>query len=296
MKIESTFFSMLAMLALVSCSHEKSDATGVFEAPMTTVSAETSGKILSINASEGDLVCAGNQLLLIDTVQLFLKQRLLESQRQTASAVLSDAKTQTESLRMQQEQLRKEQARLDRLVKAGAATPQQKEQIDNNILTLEWQIKALEENISDANAAHQGNAASLDIQIESVKDLIRRCHVTSPSSGTIVARYVEEGEVVAEGMPLFKQIDLNKIYLRAYFEGRRMSEVKLGRMVKLRTLFGGNEREYDGTISWISPESEFTPKSIMTSDDRSNLVYAVKITVENDGFLRNGLYGEVWLK
>ena len=287
---------MLAMLALVSCSHEKSDATGVFEAPMTTVSAETSGKILSINASEGDLVCAGDQLLLIDTVQLFLKQRLLESQRQTASAVLSDAKTQTESLRMQQEQLRKEQARLDRLVKAGAATPQQKEQIDNNILTLEWQIKALEENISDANAAHQGNAASLDIQIESVKDLIRRCHVTSPSSGTIVARYVEEGEVVAEGMPLFKQIDLNKIYLRAYFEGRRMSEVKLGRMVKVRTLFGGNEREYDGTISWISPESEFTPKSIMTSDDRSNLVYAVKITVENDGFLRNGLYGEVWLK
>ena len=287
---------MLAMLALVSCSHEKSDATGVFEAPMTTVSAETSGKILSINASEGDLVCAGDQLLLIDTVQLFLKQRLLESQRQTASAVLSDAKTQTESLRMQQEQLRKEQARLDRLVKAGAATPQQKEQIDNNILTLEWQIKALEENISDANAAHQGNAASLDIQIESVKDLIRRCHVTSPSSGTIVARYVEEGEVVAEGMPLFKQIDLNKIYLRAYFEGRRMSEVKLGRMVKVRTLFGGNEREYDGTISWISPESEFTPKSIMTSDDRSNLVYAVKISVENDGFLRNGLYGEVWLK
>lgn len=296
MKIESTIFSMLAMLALVSCSHEKSDATGVFEAPMTTVSAETSGKILSINASEGDLVCAGDQLLLIDTVQLFLKQRLLESQRQTASAVLSDAKTQTESLRMQQEQLRKEQARLDRLVKAGAATPQQKEQIDNNILTLEWQIKALEENISDANAAHQGNAASLDIQIESVKDLIRRCHVTSPSSGTIVARYVEEGEVVAEGMPLFKQIDLNKIYLRAYFEGRRMSEVKLGRMVKVRTLFGGNEREYDGTISWISPESEFTPKSIMTSDDRSNLVYAVKISVENDGFLRNGLYGEVWLK
>ena len=287
---------MLALLALVSCSPEKSDATGVFEAPMTTVSAETSGKILSINASEGDLVCAGDQLLLIDTVQLFLKQRLLESQRQTASAVLSDAKTQTESLRMQQEQLRKEQARLDRLVKAGAATPQQKEQIDNNILTLEWQIKALEENISDANAAHQGNAASLDIQIESVKDLIRRCHVTSPSSGTIVARYVEEGEVVAEGMPLFKQIDLNKIYLRAYFEGCRMSEVKLGRMVKVRTLFGGNEREYDGTISWISPESEFTPKSIMTSDDRSNLVYAVKITVENDGFLRNGLYGEVWLK
>ncbi len=287
---------MLAILALVSCSHEKSDATGVFEAPMTTVSAETSGKILSINASEGDLVCDGDQLLLIDTVQLFLKQRLLERQRQTASAVLSDAKTQTESLRMQQEQLRKEQARLDRLVKAGAATPQQKEQIDNNILTLEWQIKALEENISDANAAHQGNAASLDIQIESVKDLIRRCHVTSPSSGTIVARYVEEGEVVAEGMPLFKQIDLNKIYLRAYFEGRRMSEVKLGRMVKVRTLFGGNEREYDGTISWISPESEFTPKSIMTSDDRSNLVYAVKITVENDGFLRNGLYGEVWLK
>lgn len=296
MRIESTIFSMLAILALVSCSHEKSDATGVFEAPTTTVSAETSGKILSINASEGDLVCAGDQLLLIDTVQLFLKQRLLESQRQTASAVLSDAKTQTESLRMQQEQLRKEQARLERLVKAGAATPQQKEQIDNNILTLEWQIKALEENISDANAAHQGNAASLDIQIESVKDLIRRCHVTAPANGTVIARYVEEGEVVAEGMPLFKQIDLNKIYLRAYFEGRRMSEVKLGRMVKVRTLFGGNEREYDGTISWISPESEFTPKSIMTSDDRSNLVYAVKISVENDGFLRNGLYGEVWLK
>ena len=296
MRIESTVFSILALLTLASCSHEKSDATGVFEAPMTTVTAETSGKILNIHTSEGDAVCAGDQLLLVDTIQLSLKQRLLQSQRQTASAVLSDAKTQTESLRMQQEQLRKEQTRLERLVKAGAATSQQKEQIDNNIRTLEWQIKALEENISNANVAHQGNAASLDIQIESVKDMIRRCHVTSPANGTVIARYVEEGEVVAEGMPLFKLIDLNRIYLRAYFEGSRMSEVKLGGKVEIRTLFGGNERKYDGTIIWISPESEFTPKSIMTSDDRSNLVYAVKISVENDGLLRNGLYGEVWLK
>ena len=296
MRIESIIFSVLALLAFASCSHEKSDATGVFEAPMTTVTAETSGKILSINVSEGDVVYSGDQLLLVDTIQLTLKQRLLESQRQTASSGLSDARTQTKSLRMQKEQLCKEQARLDRLVKAGAATPQQKEQIDHNILALEWQIKALEENISGANATHRGNVASLDIQIESVKDMIRRCHVTSPSNGTVTARYVEEGEVVAEGMPLFKLIDMNRISLRAYFEGGRMSDVKLGGKVEIRTLFGGNERKYDGTIIWISPESEFTPKSIMTSDDRSNLVYAVKISVENDGLLRNGLYGEVWLK
>ena len=86
--------------------------------------------------------------------------------------------------------------------------------------------------------------------------MICRCHVTAPANGTVIARYVEEGEVVAEGMPLFKLIDLNRIYLRAYFEGSRMSEVKLGGKVRIRTLFGGNEREYDGTISWISPESE----------------------------------------
>ncbi len=287
---------VLAVMAIWSCQENASDATGVFDGPSVTVSAETQGKILEIDVEEGDVVQPGDCMLLIDTVQLALQLKLLESRKRTAAMAMTDVKTQTESLRMQLDYMRIEQSRVARLVAAGAATQQQKEQIDNNILSLEWQIKALEENIAIANESNSGNIESLDIQIESVRDMIGRCHVNSPTAGTVTALYVGKGETVAQGMPLVRLVDMDRIFLRAYFEGRRMADVKLGGKVRVRTMFGGNEREYEGRIVWISSESEFTPKSVMTSDDRSNLVYAVKISVENDGFLKTGMYGEVWLE
>lgn len=287
---------VLAVMAIWSCQENASDATGVFDGPSVTVSAETQGKILEIDVEEGDVVQPGDCMLLIDTVQLALQLKLLESRKRTAAMAMTDVKTQTESLRMQLDYMRIEQSRVARLVAAGAATQQQKEQIDNNILSLEWQIKALEENIAIANESNSGNIESLDIQIESVRDMIGRCHVNSPTAGTVTALYVGKGETVAQGMPLVRLVDMDRIFLRAYFEGRRMADVKLGGKVRVRTMFGGNEREYEGRIVWISSESEFTPKSVMTSDDRSNLVYAVKISVENDGFLKAGMYGEVWLE
>lgn len=287
---------VLAVMAIWSCKENASDATGVFDGPSVTVSAETQGKILEIDVEEGDVVQPGDCMLLIDTVQLALQLKLLESRKRTAAMAMTDVKTQTESLRMQLDYMRIEQSRVARLVAAGAATQQQKEQIDNNILSLEWQIKALEENIAIANESNSGNIESLDIQIESVRDMIGRCHVNSPTAGTVTALYVGKGETVAQGMPLVRLVDMDRIFLRAYFEGRRMADVKLGGKVRVRTMFGGNEREYEGRIVWISSESEFTPKSVMTSDDRSNLVYAVKISVENDGFLKTGMYGEVWLE
>lgn len=287
---------VLAVMAIWSCQENASDATGVFDGPSVTVSAETQGKILEIDVEEGDVVQSGDCMLLIDTVQLALQLKLLESRKRTAAMAMTDVKTQTESLRMQLDYMRIEQSRVARLVAAGAATQQQKEQIDNNILSLEWQIKALEENIAIANESNSGNIESLDIQIESVRDMIGRCHVNSPTAGTVTALYVGKGETVAQGMPLVRLVDMDRIFLRAYFEGRRMADVKLGGKVRVRTMFGGNEREYEGRIVWISSESEFTPKSVMTSDDRSNLVYAVKISVENDGFLKTGMYGEVWLE
>lgn len=287
---------VLAVMAIWSCQENASDATGVFDGPSVTVSAETQGKILEIDVEEGDVVQPGDCMLLIDTVQLALQFKLLESRKRTAAMAMTDVKTQTESLRMQLDYMRIEQSRVARLVAAGAATQQQKEQIDNNILSLEWQIKALEENIAIANESNSGNIESLDIQIESVRDMIGRCHVNSPTAGTVTALYVGKGETVAQGMPLVRLVDMDRIFLRAYFEGRRMADVKLGGKVRVRTMFGGNEREYEGRIVWISSESEFTPKSVMTSDDRSNLVYAVKISVENDGFLKTGMYGEVWLE
>lgn len=287
---------VLAVMAIWSCQENASDATGVFDGPSVTVSAETQGKILEIDVEEGDVVQPGDCMLLIDTVQLALQLKLLESRKRTAAMAMTDVKAQTESLRMQLDYMRIEQSRVARLVAAGAATQQQKEQIDNNILSLEWQIKALEENIAIANESNSGNIESLDIQIESVRDMIGRCHVNSPTAGTVTALYVGKGETVAQGMPLVRLVDMDRIFLRAYFEGRRMADVKLGGKVRVRTMFGGNEREYEGRIVWISSESEFTPKSVMTSDDRSNLVYAVKISVENDGFLKTGMYGEVWLE
>lgn len=286
----------LPIFAVTACNQPKADATGFFEARTVTISSEVDGRILSINVKEGDKVESGQELVLIDTLKYSIQKRQLLATRQTLGQTSVNSSVQTGALKVEIEQLEREKQRIDNLLAVGAATYKEREQVEMRINSLKKQIMAAEETIINTNAAASGNMEVNAIQIESIDHLLDRCHIKSPLSGTIVSTYAEAGEVTGSGHPLLKISDLEDVWLMAYFPGSKMASIQLGQKVRVKTLYGGDvEREYEGKITWISSESQFTPKSIPTNDDRSNIVFAVKVSIKNDGSVRSGLNGEVWL-
>lgn len=294
----ASIFTLLCLpiFAVTACNQPKADATGFFEARTVTISSEVDGRILSINVKEGDKVESGQELVLIDTLKYSIQKRQLLATRQTLGQTSVNSSVQTGALKVEIEQLEREKQRIDNLLAVGAATYKEREQVEMRINSLKKQIMAAEETIINTNAAASGNMEVNAIQIESIDHLLDRCHIKSPLSGTIVSTYAEAGEVTGSGHPLLKISDLEDVWLMAYFPGSKMASIQLGQKVRVKTLYGGDvEREYEGKITWISSESQFTPKSIPTNDDRSNIVFAVKVSIKNDGSVRSGLNGEVWL-
>lgn len=182
------------------------------------------------------------------------------------------------------------------MLRDGAATTKQRDDIESQIRILEGQLSATLSTLDKNTATINDNAAAMEAQIELLSDRIAKCKIVSPVSGTVLVKYAEAGELATAGKPLMKVADLDNIYLRAYFTSDYLASIKLGDKVTITADFGGEERyNYEGRIAWISSESEFTPKTIQTPDSRANLVYAVKIAVKNDGKLKIGLAGEVSL-
>lgn len=285
------------LLLAVSCSKEKDyDATGIFEATTVTVSAETSGKILNFNKVEGDSINMGEILAEVDSTILVLQREQLHSQRLSAESNSPDISAQLASLRTQISHQENECARIGRLYADGAATQKQQDDAQALLATLKAQKDALLSTLTKSQSSISDNSAAILYQKEQIGEQIAKCRVTAPLTGTILTKYSEAGEFAAPGKPLCKIADLNKIYLRAYFTASQLASIKLGQKVTVIADFGGDEQyEYPGTITWIAEESEFTPKSIQTKDSRANLVYAVKVAVNNDGRLKLGQYGEVRL-
>lgn len=189
-----------------------------------------------------------------------------------------------------------EKRRIERLLADGAATAKQLDDINAAVAILKDRIAAQESTLRNSTASIDESASAIQSQIERITDQISDCYITSPIAGTVLAKYCQAGEYVVPGKPLMKVADLSKIYLRAYFTSAQLADIRLGQEVTVVADFGGDKLyEYPGTITWISSESEFTPKNIQTQDSRSNLVYAVKIAVKNDGRLKIGGYGNVKL-
>lgn len=298
MKTDIIFPILVASaLTLTGCDQPKADATGVFEAHTVTVSSEVNGRILALNVKEGDKVTKDQELALIDTLQYSIQRKQLVAARQTLDQTSVSTNVQTGAIEVQIEQLEREKQRVENLIAVGAATRRQKEQIETQIAALKKQIQAANQTIVNTNNATSGHKNVNDIQIEAMDQLLDRCHVKAPLSGTVMSTFAEQGEVAGTGHPLLKISNLDDVWLMAYFPGSKMSSIELGQKVKVNSLYGGdNENVYEGTIAWIASESQFTPKSVPTSDERANIVYAVKIKINNDGKVRPGLSGEVWLK
>lgn len=290
------YFAFLTII-LTGCDNTPDyDATGIFEATTVTVSAETSGKILSLDIAEGDSIDSGKTIAVIDTALLVLQQKQLESQRLSARSSAPDIVAQVASLRTQTAHQKNECERLRRLLDDGATTRKKYDDAVAQLNVLNGQLTALMSTLGKSRSSISDNAIAIMYQVEQVEEQIEKSVVRSPLTGTILIKYAEQGEFTTPGRPICKIADLNNIYLRSYFTASQLADIKIGQKVTVIADFGGDRQyEYPGKIVWIAQESEFTPKSIQTIDSRANLVYAVKVAVKNDGRLKLGQYGEVRL-
>lgn len=286
-----------AVVLAASCGTEAEfDAQGTFEATEVVVSSEAMGRILNFEVEEGMAVEANQMVGAIDSVQLHLQRKQLVAQQSALLDSRPDVKKQVAALREQIAKQNEELRRVENMLKDGAATKKQKDDIEAQIRILERQLDATLSTLDKNTSTINNNSAALEAQIAALDDRISKCRIISPVGGTVLVKYAEAGELASVGKPLMKIADLDNIYLRAYFTSDQLAKVNLGDEVKVVADFGGEERyDYTGRVAWISSESEFTPKTIQTKDSRANLVYAVKIAVENDGRLKIGLAGEVVL-
>ena len=286
------------ILLAVACGKEAEfDAQGTFEATEVVVSSEAVGRILSFDVEEGTPIKAGEMIAEIDSVQLHLQRKQLSAQLSALLGSRPDTKAQVASLREQIAKQKSEQQRIENMLKDGAATQKQKDDVEAQIRILESQLSATLSTLDKNTATINNNAVAIEAQIAALDDRIAKCRILSPTSGMVLVKYAEKGELATAGKPMVKIADLDNIYLRAYFTSDQLANITLGDKVTVTADFGGEERyDYEGRIAWISAESEFTPKTIQTADTRANLVYAVKIAVENDGRLKIGLAGEVKLQ
>jgi HlyD family secretion protein len=278
------------------CSGNKNqyDASGSFEAEETVISAEATGVIRQFDIAEGQVLTAGQAIGYIDSTQLFLKKKQLQAQIRSLLGKKPNVSVQLSALQEQLKTAESERDRLAKLVAGDAATQKQLDDVNAQIEVLKRQISATKSTLDISSDGIQGDAATLQIQVEQLDDQLAKCVLTSPQNGTVLAKIAKVNELTATGKPLYKIADLQTITLRAYITSSQLTHLKIGQKVKVFADFGAKEtREYEGTIAWISDKSEFTPKTIQTQDERANLVYAVKISVKNDGYLKIGMYGQV---
>lgn len=297
--MKKTVIAIAAFTLLVSACDNKEkefDATGIFEATEVTVSAEATGRLMTFDISEGKLVEAHQQVGLIDTVQLQLKAQQIGATRESFAEQRPDISAQIAATRQQLSKAELEQKRTAALFADGAATRKQTDDASNAVRVLQGQLKAQISALSNSTRSLNSQVSGAEIQRLQILDQLKKCHITSPIAGTVLEKYAEQGEFATIGKPLFKVADTRNMFIRAYITSRQLAQVKLGQRVKVFSNYGSDtRRSYSGTVTWISPNAEFTPKSILTDDERADIVYAVKIAVINDGYLKMGMYGEVKL-
>ena len=283
------------LFCLAACNRGDNnfDATGTFEATEILVSSEANGKIMELNIEEGDRLDAGAMLGYVDSTQLYLKKMQLAAGLRSVDVRKPDIRKQIAALEQQIATARTEQQRMENLVKAKAGNQKQVDDIVNNIKYLQKQLDAQYSTLNKTTGRADAEAESILYQIMQLDDQLQKSRIVNPQAGTVLVKYAEPGEVTAAGKPLYKIADTDLLYLRAYITADQLSTLKQGQAVRVFADYGESDRrEYPGTITWISDKSEFTPKGIQTKDERANLVYAIKIAVKNDGYLKIGQYGE----
>ncbi|MCD6555775.1 MAG: HlyD family efflux transporter periplasmic adaptor subunit [Bacteroidales bacterium] len=292
---KSILISIIGILFLSSCGNEndKADAYGNFEATEIIISSETAGKIIKFPINEGQKLTDNQFICLIDTSDIFLKKEVLTAQKNALASKYSDILAQVKVFEEQKKVIEIEMNRINNLLKDSAATQKQADDIKGKINVLDKQI----EQVKTQNKSLFNQLKVFDIQKEIINNQIRKSEIVNPVKGTVLTKYAEENEITLPGKPLYKIADLSEMKLRAYVSGKQLSSIKIGQKIKVFIDTNENQmKEYEGIVSQISDEAEFTPKIIQTKDERINLVYSIIIKVKNDGDLKIGMPGEVRFK
>lgn len=298
MKTMKTGILFSLALFLVACGNKNGeyDASGIFETTEVIVSSESTGKILNLNLEEGQTVNPGVSLGYIDTTQLYLKKMQLLASNQAVKSRQTDIPRQIAAIQQQIATQKKERTRFENLVQQNAANQKQVDDINAQILVLEKQLAAQTEVLTNSNRGISEESSSMQIQVAQLQDQLAKAIISSPIKGTVLTKYAEQGELAVPGKALFKVGDIENMILRTYITAGQLTQLKVGQTVRVYSDLGEADRkEYQGTVEWISDKAEFTPKTIQTRDERANLVYAVKIAVKNDGYIKRGMYGEIKL-
>jgi HlyD family secretion protein len=296
MRLNKLIFWAPVLLFLTSCHTNKEtfDASGTFEATEVIVSAQATGIILAFKVDEGQDVKAGANLGFIDTIQLDLRKKQLQASIQAAQTRKPDVEVQLAALEQQLTTARSEKHRLENLVKANAANQKQLDDLISQIEVLTKQLKATRTTLESSTSGINKESSAMKIQVDQINDQLRRSYISSPIDGTLLVKYAETGELAIQGKSLFKVADMSQMILRVYVTADQLAKLKLGQHVDVNAELGTTDNKaYKGTVTWISAKSEFTPKTIQTRDERANLVYAVKVSVKNDGILKIGMYGGI---
>lgn len=291
-------YPLIGLLLLTACSggEESFIATGSFEAQTVLVSSEANGRILWWAAKEGQTVEEGQILGAVDSTQLYLEKLTLLANADAVRAASPNVEKQTAALDKQLDKLRQERVRTERLLAAQVANQKQLDDIDAQIGVIESQRAALQSQLTKNVVQLSAQSSAMDIQVAKVQYQLDRCQLRSPIAGTILQSYVSEGELAAMGYPLFKVARMDTMQLRAYVPYPALTHMKLGDTVNVQVDRGtGKMARYQGQLQWISESAEFTPKTVQTKSERDNLMYAVKVAVPNDGYIKVGMYGELHL-
>lgn len=295
-KIQFIFILIMIQLLTLRCSSKNGgfDATGTFESDEIIVSSEANGKLLRLDIEEGMVLKKDQIVGLVDTTQLFLKKKQLESSIETIKNKTPDINTQLAIIKEQIQTAEREKNRIESLVKENAATTKQLDDIISQIDVLKRQYEATKSSLTITKKGLLSEIHPLAIQIQQIQDQINKSIIKNPIDGIVLTQYSKENEITSIGKAIYKIADLSIMTLRAYINGKQLPQIKLGQTVKVLVDKGeGEQKELIGQVYWISSKAEFTPKTIQTKDERTNLVYAIKIRVKNDGFIKIGMYGEV---
>lgn len=296
MKASILFLTTMIVASACSSNDDTYDASGTFEAVETIVSAEASGTIEKLNIEEGQQLKRGATIGYIDSTQLHLKKKQLQAQIRAVLSKKPNMSAQLAALLEELQHAEREQRRIANLLKSDAATQKQLDDATAQVNIIKRRVSAQESTLGITTASLVEETLPLQVQIEQLEDQLAKCRIINAVNGTVLTKYAESYETAVNGKPLYKIADLSTVVLRAYITGDQFAKAKLNQKVTvLVDDEDGKYKEYPGTVQWISDKAEFTPKTIQTKDERANLVYAVKIGVKNDGFLKIGMYGEVKL-
>ena len=290
MKTNYILIILAVVLSACSSNEDRSDAYGNFEVDDVIISAEANGKLMMLNIQEGQRLNNGKLVAAIDTTDLVLKRKQLKAQKTASASKLTNINSQIDVQEQQKANLTVDKNRVEKMLKDGAATQKQLDDINGNLDLIDKQISS----IKTQKSAILAELDAIDAQVDQVNASIEKCQIINPITGVVLDKYAEPGEITAFGKPIYKIANTDEMYLRVYVSGAQLPNIKLGQEVQvLIDKDTETDQSLPGQVSWISETAEFTPKIIQTKEERVNLVYAVKIRVSNDGRLKIGMPGEV---